>query len=419
LNTSRTQQPKDKFEIDDSQITFVYGSTQNQVEMINADELHLQDFTGEGMTVAVMDAGFSNVNTMAAFQRLRDNGDLLDGYDFVDRTSNVYAFNGNDHGTKVLSTMAGFIQDQYVGTAPDASYYLFRTEDVFSENPVEESYWVEAVERADSLGVDVINTSLSYFGYDNPNYSYSASDMDGYTAYSTKGANIAFEKGILLLVSAGNSGNDAPSYTGVGAPSDSPNILTVGAVNSSGTFAIFSSRGSAIQPTRKPDIVAQGQGAYVVSQAGSIVANNGTSFSSPIMAGGVTSLWQALPNASNAEIMDFVRQSASQYSTPDYDYGYGIPDLSLALSMGLSFQEENVTELKIFPNPVNHILYIKVPEDFEQSNLTIHDVLGKLVLEINMTETINPIDVSSLASGLYIINLQSEQSTKTFKLIKS
>jgi hypothetical protein len=419
LNTSRTQQPKDKFEIDDSQITFVYGSTQNQVEMINADELHLQDFTGEGMTVALMDAGFSNVNTLATFQRLRDNGDLLDGYDFVDRTSNVYAFNGNDHGTKVLSTMAGFIQDQYVGTAPDASYYLFRTEDVFSENPVEESYWVEAVERADSLGVDVINTSLSYFGYDNPNYSYSASDMDGYTAYSTKGANIAFEKGILLLVSAGNSGNDAPSYTGVGAPSDSPNILTVGAVNSSGTFAIFSSRGSAIQPTRKPDIVAQGQGAYVVSQAGSIVANNGTSFSSPIMAGGVTSLWQALPNASNAEIMDFVRQSASQYSTPDYDYGYGIPDLSLALSMGLSFQEENVTELKIFPNPVNHILYIKVPEDFEQSNLTIHDVLGKLVLEINMTETINPIDVSSLASGLYIINLQSEQSTKTFKLIKS
>jgi hypothetical protein len=137
------------------------------------------------------------------------------------------------------------------------------------------------------------------------------------------------------------------------------------------------------------------------------------------MAGGVTSLWQALPNASNAEIMDFVRQSASQYSTPDYDYGYGIPDLSLALSMGLSFQEENVTELKIFPNPVNHILYIKVPEDFEQSNLTFHDVLGKLVLEINMTETINPIDVSSLASGLYIINLQSEQSTKTFKLIKS
>ncbi len=419
LNSSRALQPEHKFDIEDSQVIFVYGSTQNQVEMINADELHLQDYTGEGMTVAVMDAGFPNVNTMAAFQRLRDNSDLLDGYDFVDRTSNIYAFTGSNHGTKVLSTMAGYIQDQFVGTAPDASYYLFRTEDVFSETPVEESYWVEAAERADSLGVDVINTSLSYFDYDNANYSYAASDMNGNKAYSTKGANIASEKGILVLVSAGNSGNAAPSYTGVGAPADAFGVLTIGAVDSSGNIASFSSRGSAIQLTQKPDVMAQGQGAYVVSETGSIVANNGTSFSSPIMAGGVTSLWQALPNATNTEIMDYVRQSASQYSTPDYDYGYGIPDLGLALNMGLSLQEKKITEFRIFPNPVLDILYVKVSNDIEEFTIIIYNVLGKVVLQKNIPKSANSVDVSSMASGLYMIRLQSKHSTKAFKLIKS
>jgi hypothetical protein len=137
------------------------------------------------------------------------------------------------------------------------------------------------------------------------------------------------------------------------------------------------------------------------------------------MAGGVTSLWQALPNATNTEVMDYVRQSASQYTTPDYDYGYGIPDLGLALNIGLSLEKDDLSEIKIFPNPVNLILYIKVPEDFEQSTISIYNVLGKLVLQKNITETVNPIDVSSIASGLYIVNLQSEQTTKTFKLIKS
>ncbi|MGM5470760.1 S8 family serine peptidase [Flavobacteriaceae bacterium LMO-SS05] len=419
LNTSRTRQPENKFHIEESQVAFVYGSTQNQVQMIHADALHLQDYTGEGITIAVLDAGFPNVNTMSAFKRLRDNSKLLDGYDFVDRTANIYAFTGNNHGTKVLSTMAAYVQDQFVGSAPDASYYLFRTEDVFSENPIEESYWVEAAERADSLGVDVINSSLGYFDYDNPKYSYTASELNGSTTYITKGATIASEKGILVVVSAGNSGNNAPGYTGVGAPADSPSILTIGAVDSGGTIANFSSRGSAIQLTQKPDVVAQGKGAYVVSNTGSIVANDGTSFSSPITAGAVASLWQALPNASNAEIMDYVRQSASQYMTPDYEYGYGIPNFELALNTALSLQEENITGFKIFPNPVHNILYINVSNENEQSILTIYNMLGKTVLQQTITKSANSIDVSSMDSGMYMINLKWKQGSKTFKLIKS
>lgn len=422
LNINRTLQPKDKFEIENTQVNFVYGSTQNQVEMINVDNLHLQDFTGEGMTIAVLDASFTNVNTMSAFQRLRDAGLLMGGYDFVDRTSDVYAFDPSpdaSHGTLVLSTMAGFVQNQYVGTAPDATYYLFRTEDVNSENPVEESYWVEAAERADSLGVDVINSSLAYKDFDGSNYDYTAAEMNGTTAFISKGANIASEKGILVVNSAGNSGPNDGNHGGIWAPADASGVLTIGAVNASGVIAGFSSRGSAFQPTQKPDVVAQGQGAYVISETGSIVANNGTSFSSPIMAGGVTSLWQALPNASNTEIMDFVRQSASKYLTPDYDYGYGIPNLGLALNIGLSLQDDEISEFKMFPNPVENILYFNVPKGIEQSTLSIYDVLGKVVLKKNIVKSVHSIDVSSLAPGLYVISFQTQFSTKSFKLIKS
>jgi hypothetical protein len=418
LNTNRVVGLDNKFEIEDSQINFVYGSTKNQVEMIHADDLHIEDFTGEGITVAILDAGFPNVNTLAAFQRLRNNNDLKGGYDFVDRTSNIYSFTGNDHGTKVLSDMAGFLQDQFVGTAPDASYYLFRTEDVFSENPVEESYWVEAAERADSLGVHIINTSLGYFGYDNPKYSYAAADLNGNTTYITKGANIASEKGILVVTSAGNSGNSS-SYNGVGAPADGIGVLSIGAVDANGNYASFSSRGSAIQPTQKPDVVAQGLAAYVINTNGTIVANNGTSFSSPIMAGGIASLWQALPNATNSEIMDYVRQSASIYNTPNYFLGYGIPDLSLALDIGILAQQEEILVFRLFPNPVETLLYIQVPSDIEQIVLTIHDVLGKLIVQETVSESTHAINVSSFSSGLYIVSLQNKNTSKTFKLIKS
>jgi hypothetical protein len=419
LNSARFLDSKNKFEIENTQVDFVYGTTQNQVEMINADALHSLDYTGNGMLIAVLDAGFPEVNTMQTFERLRNNSNLLNGYDFIDRTTNVYAFSANNHGTKVLSTMAGFIEDQLVGTAPDASYYLFRTEDVFSENPVEMSYWVEAAERADSLGVDVINSSLAYKDFDGTKYDYTAAEMDGTTAFISKGANIASEKGILVVNSAGNSGPNDGGHGGIWAPADAHGVLTIGAVNSSGTIASFSSRGSAFQTVQKPDVVAQGQAAYVVNEFDAIVTNNGTSFSSPITAGGVTSLWQALPNATNVEIMNYVRQSADRYLTPDDNYGYGIPDLQLALNIGLSLQEEKLNTLKIFPNPVNDILYAKVPDEIEQSVITIYNILGKVVLQKNITKSDFSVDVSSMASGLYMLRLNSKTSSKIVKLIKS
>ena len=418
LNTSRASQVSNKFEIEETLTDFDYGNASNQIEMFNGDELHLADYTGEGMTVAVLDAGFPNVNNMSAFQRLRDAGNLLNGYDFVNRTSDVYAYSGNTHGTNVLSTMAGYIQDQYVGTAPDAKFYLFRTENASSENPIEESLWVEAAERADSLGVDVINTSLGYTTYDNPNYSYTPVDMNGNTAFITRGANIAFEKGMLLVNSAGNSGNT--SWTIVGAPADASGVLSIGAVTADGTYASFSSKGDSSQPNQKPDVVAQGQASYVISTSDGIYTSNGTSFSAPIMAGGIVCLWQALPTLSNEQIMQLVRQSASQYNNPDNFLGYGIPDLQLALNNGLSIVEfENVVELdlNIYPNPVSNEIEVTIPEE-DVVSITIFDILGKLVKQVELTNSNPNMNVSSLSQGIYIAKLQSGNISKTIKLIK-
>ena len=196
--------------------TFNYGNATNQIEMLKGDFLHQQGFTGTGMHIAVIDAGFPNVNTLAAFKRLRDNNQILGGYDFVNRSTDFYT--GHNHGAKVLSDIGAYVENEFVGTAPDASFYLFRTEDASKETPLEETLWVEAAERADSLGVDVINTSLGYTTFDNPNYNYSYADMDGKTTFISRGAEIGVSRGMILVNSAGNEGNDPWKY--MGAPSD-------------------------------------------------------------------------------------------------------------------------------------------------------------------------------------------------------
>ena len=380
-SNSRIQKMNDKFLEEGVEVDFIYGSTANQVEMISADELHQLDFTGEGILVAVLDSGFPAVNTMAAFQRARDRGKILGGYDFQRRTSDIYGYVNSSHGTWVLSTMAGYIDNQYVGTAPDASYLLFRTEVDEFENPVEESFWVEAAERSDSLGVDLINTSLGYKQYDKPSYSYTDAELDGKTAFITRGATIASEKGMLIVTSAGNSGT-----AGVGAPADSEAVFSIGAVDANENYVSFSSRGNTFQPSIKPDVVARGGAAVVVNTDGRIVNLNGTSFSSPIMAGGMACLMQALPNASVEELKSLVRQSASQSNSPDFLLGYGIPDLLLAYEQVEEVESTAFEVLNIFPNPVSTKLYIQIPDEDLNTNYQVFDVLGKLVLESTLTQ---------------------------------
>lgn len=392
----------------DVQIDFPYGNSANQIEMLGGHLLHQQDYTGTGKIVAVLDAGFPGVNTLAPFARLRDNNLILGGYNFPDRDENIYS--RSTHGTLVLSTMGGYVENQLVGTAPDASYYLFITEDTNSENPVEESYWVEAAEMADSLGVDVINSSLGYFTYDNPSYSYIYADMDGNTGFASRGATIAVQKGIAVVVSAGNSGNSANPHINV--PSDAENILCVGAVNPAGTYVSFSSIGPSADGRIKPDVMAQGQQSVVANTLGNVVTGNGTSFASPILAGMVTSLWQAVPELTAAQLMQAVRESAHLYDNPNPQYGYGIPNFQDALDAALSVVSFDKTRVKVYPNPFLNGFSITA----ESGSVMITDALGRTV----SAEIVAPGSLlgQNLQSGLYYYRWTDGQRVKSGKIIK-
>lgn len=399
----------------DTQITFAYGTSANQVQMLNTHVLHQQDFTGQGKLIAVMDAGFPNVNTIQPFQRLRDNNQILGGYNFVGQSTDFYT--SNSHGTMVLSTMGGYVENQLIGTAPDAKYYLFITEDAAAENPVEESYWVEAAEVADSLGVDVINTSLGYFGYDNPNYSYTYADMDGVTSFISRGTNVAFSRGMICVSSAGNSGSSPNPYIAV--PADALHGFAIGAVKPDEAYAAFSSIGPSFDQRVKPDVMAQGQSALVSGMTGTVGTANGTSFSGPIMAGAIASFWQAIPWATNQQVLDFVKQSADRYNNPTAQFGYGIPDFQLALSLAqLSVNNEISGRFLVYPNPASAYLKVSFPNNFSTAALTIYNGLGQLVKEQNIDRDTS-VNVEDLAKGVYSYTIKSHELVQTGKLVKN
>ncbi|MBP6557283.1 MAG: S8 family serine peptidase [Flavobacterium sp.] len=398
----------------DTNVIFAYGNSGNQIQMLNAHWLHQQNFTGSGMIMAVMDAGFPSVNTIAPFQRLRDNNQILGGYDFVTRSENFYSANG--HGTMVLSTMGGYVEDQLIGTAPDAQYYLFITEDVSSENPVEESYWVEAAEMADSLGVDVINTSLGYFQYENPNYSYTYEDMNGVTSFISKGTNIAFSRGMICVSSAGNSGSGSNPYIAV--PADAVYGFAIGAVKSDETYAAFSSIGPSFDLRVKPDVMAQGQSAVVSGTSGNVGVASGTSFSGPIMAGAITSFWQAIPWATNQQVLDFVKQSADRFSNPTSQYGHGIPDFQQALNVAqLSVNDNLAGKFLIYPNPTSDFLRVSFPNDVQTATLSLFTSLGQLITE-QQIDSGSLVSLKDLSVGMYFYKIRSDNFVQSGKIVK-
>jgi len=395
-------------------VDFNYGNSLNQIQMLNGQVLHQQNFTGSGKMIAVMDAGFPSVNTLPAFSRLRDNNQILGGYDYANRSSDFYT--GGSHGTLVLSTMGGFVDGQLVGTAPDASYYLFVTEDVNSETPLEESLWVEAAEEADRLGVDIITTSLGYSRFDNPAYNHTYEDMNGVTTFNARGLDVAFSRGIICVVSAGNEGNKPWHY--ITTPADATNALTIGAVTASGNHAVFSSYGPSFDGRVKPDVVAQGQSSVLANTAGSVVTANGTSFSGPIIAGMVASLWQALPQKTNAEIMQLIKQSGSIYNNPNDQLGYGIPDFGSIVASELQSSQFSTTYFTIYPNPVEASFSIALPSGFKQAEVVIYNTLGQKIFQKTFSANDNSIAVESLQFGIYWCQISSGTTVQKGKLIK-
>jgi subtilisin family serine protease len=391
-------------------IDYSYGSSANQIQMLNGQVLHQQNYTGSGKIIAVLDAGFPGVNTAQPFKKLIDNNQILGGYDFVNRNNDFYT--GDDHGTMVLSTMGGYKENALVGTAPDASYYLFITEYDPTENPVEESYWVEAAEEADRLGVDIITTSLGYFGFDNANYSHTYSDMNGTTNFISRGAEIAFSKGIVVVASAGNEGNTAEPH--IGSPADAVSVITVGAVTASKTKSPFSSIGPSYDLRIKPDVMAQGTAAVISDTAGNITTVNGTSFSCPIMAGMIACLWQAFPSKTNKEIRQMVLQSSDRYAAPNNNYGYGIPNFGLTL--GVANFQSSLSSFSVFPNPAKTTVSFLFENN--TGSVSIYSVLGQKVIEKEITSQNSILSVESLKSGLYFYTFDADGLHKTGKIIK-
>ncbi|MBK5214730.1 MAG: S8 family peptidase [Flavobacteriaceae bacterium] len=415
--TGGKQFTKDKFEIENqSRPVYNYGSATNQTEMINVDYLHENNYTGQDILVAYMDNGYPGVLTNPAYATLRNEGRLKGYYDFVAREEN-YIGTGS-HGAGTFSDAAGFLNGQFVGTAPGASYYLFITEDDNSESPAEEAYWVEALERADSLGVYVTNTSLSYQTFDNTSFDHEYVDLDGQTTIAARGSNAAFDKGLINVVSAGNAGND---FGYVATPSDAPGSLTIGAVDANGNYVSFSSRGPNSAGVIKPDVMAKGLDAAIVSQNGNVTTASGTSFSSPITAGAVASLWGAVPTLKNNVVMQAIRESADRYNNPTNQYGYGIPDFGAALDYLLTLGTEQQmldTNFALYPNPVSTQINISFPKSVENAKFALYNVLGEKILQTRITSMKNSIDVSGLSSGMYIASITSNNKTTSYKIIK-
>lgn len=358
-----------------------YGLGYNQINQINGIPLHDDGFQGQGMVIAVLDAGFSYANQLNAFDSLYMNGLIYGTRDIVSGGTNVYQ--GSFHGTGVLSTMGANLPGELIGTAPKAGYYLIRTEDTGSEYLIEEYNWASGAEFADSTGADIINSSLGYVDFDDPNQNHIYQDMDGNTAPATIAADRAMSRGMIVVNSAGNSGNYT-SWPWIGAPADGDSVFTIGAVDANGIIAGFSSIGPTADGRLKPNVVAQGAATVIASSNGGTTTSNGTSFSSPIIAGMTACLWQINQELANMSILEAIQQSGSYYNNPNYQYGNGIPDYNQA-RMVLSAQNKGIAltpeSIKVIPNPFFDkigILFNAI--DSQLVTIRMFDITGRLIV---------------------------------------
>jgi hypothetical protein len=410
-----------------SAMSLDYGQGYNQINMLGGVCLHNADFRGQGMQIAVIDAGFYNTDQLPIFDTLFDNGRILGTWDFVMNEASVYE--DNSHGTMVLSTMGGNMPGQLVGTAPDASYWLLRSEDAPTENLVEEYYWAAAAEYADSVGADVINSSLGYTTFDDPSNDHTYAELDGHTTPCSRAANYAARKGMAVVVSAGNSGGGPWFY--IGAPADADSALTVAATDASGLVTGFSSRGSlTLFGHQKPDVGAQGQASVICDPFGTGITNgNGTSFASPIMCGLVTCLWQAHPTFTNMQILDVVRQSSTLAAAPDSLLGYGLPDFcaaNLYLS-GNPLQIGDEDELySVSPNPFSDNLDFSFFSMADQNlEVILYDVEGRQLVNQLVFASANAenhyklSELTAVSSGIYFLRVKTEEGKYfTVKVVK-
>ncbi len=408
-------------------LSYDYGLANNQISMLKGNLLHDLGFRGQGMTIAVIDAGFNSVNVLHAFDSLWANHQILGTRDFVQPQNDLFRTDISAHGMMVLSTMGANMPGQIVGTAPKASYWLLRSEDATAEYMMEEYFWVNAAEYADSVGADIISSSLGYTVFDNPLQNHSYADMNGRTTVISIGAELAAQKGILVVNSAGNSGSDADPWKYINAPADGDSVFTVGAVDSQGKRASFSSKGPTADRRIKPNMAAQGLATAVVNLSGKISFGNGTSFSAPILAGMTACLWQANRASSNMEIIQALQMSGTQANNPDSLLGYGIPNYMTAnyfLSLSEHHANNSKNDIFIQPNPFSTGFTIDFSSHPPSGNLriTLKTITGSNAYESSYSRTGSSklvLDkLANLAPGIYILFIQAENSYWARKVIK-
>lgn len=392
--------------------TLAYDSTFQQNTQIGVDCIHDKGFLGENILLAVIDAGFQGMDTILAFDSLYLQNRVVDKYDFVDNDTTVYE--KHFHGTWVSSVIAGN-QVNFIGSAPHVNLCLYITEDVTREVHEEEFDLVRGLERADSVGADLVNISLGYFKFDTLQGDYVYSDMDGNTTIASQGIQIATSKGLLVVASAGNSG---PNY--IGTPCDADSILCVGATDTNSVRASFSSVGPAADGRIKPDVAAIGKAGFCVDTDGTIRRCNGTSFSSPLTCGMVACLIQAHPTLTMLEVINAVRQSGHQYLTPDSLMGYGIPNACKADSLLEILEPTGIAEnevehtFQIFPNPGQDLITITSKEKIEK--VQIFSIDGKIIKELRLNKSKSiVISIGNLPKGIYLIKLNDRSFKRLIK----
>lgn len=390
---------------------FTYGTGLAQINQINLRPLHIAGYTGSGVTIAVIDTGFPTVNTGSAFARIRDAGQIKGGYNFINKSTDIYNTALNNHGSYCLGTIAGFVQNTFVGSAPDADFYLYASEDAANEIPEELIYWTEAAEEADRKGVDIITTSLGYYNFDDSRYNLVYSDMNGTTSFITRAAQTATEKGIFVLAAAGNEAQNSWHY--IITPADNEKVFTIGGVTTSGASSSFSSYGPNSVGVIKPDASAKGTGTAMGYNNGA-TTSSGTSFATPLAAGGVACLLQSVPNKNLAEVRDLLRTNSSLYPNHTDPMGFGILNFGKALNSALATSNSAVkTTINIYPNPVKSDFTITTSEKI--SSVELYDSLGRKLKTLTNSTTNR---LENIVKGIYFLKIKTDKNEYIEKIIK-
>ncbi|MCL2597259.1 MAG: S8 family peptidase [Paludibacter sp.] len=397
-----------------------YGDGLTPLVQLNGKPLHDMGFRGAGVTIAVIDGGFINADNHIAFDSLRTSGRLLGTHDFAYRTDNV--FRQSTHGAQVLSLMASNLPDSLIGTAPDAQYWLLISERIQGEYPVEVDLWITAAEFADSIGADIITSSLGYTTFNDNSLNYHYSDLDGQTIRASRAASQAAEKGIVVFNSAGNDGNNDWHYIGV--PADARKIISVGAVNAQGSAANFSSYGPTFDARVKPELCAMGYNTTVANclTTDKFTKGSGTSYSAPILAGMTACLLQALKEKSVPytpdDVINKLIESASNFPSNTDQCGYGIPDFVSALYSFISTDNIETNENEFFTIKYfgNKIIIEFVNQD-KTNSVTVYNTLGQILLSTCGENDEISFDKSIFPKGILILGIKNQYFSTIKKMI--